>query len=762
MVIDVSLLKRSFYLGIFILIFFLSVSVKGEVLVNPPKDFCHDMQGNIIEGGADLDGDGICDCKDSCQVCILGVFKNGACKLSRDKDENGEIDECEQYWKSDLTQGPKFMRGDSNGDQKIDVSDVIFSLQFLFLGQNNLRCEDAADINDNGKIDLSDAIYILNFLFKGGDPPVVWPEHFFDGIVDGRRCASFLTRDECIQGEYRSFECIWNELDLLDDLERGSCEPRFREDAWKKGFSQHPFWCDIYPQESSDSEGNTVYIRDSLTCNNYILPESEPLPIQEEKCDVEREDENKNGISNEGCKELPPDLRVIAPPLIFITLNQHDHGFKLYEVTNQRKIKDISIKLVSGVDNTEYDLPRGLGAGVTGARDMFTLLPSVSELNERGVADASISGWQSLWDSFYQWQKSIGEKFPPIKLGKIIDKTVKHKIKITVKDENNLESSAFVNFIYQVDIGDENNPQYAIPTDGSFDDDGLNFEGDCSCSDIKVYLTPVQCDQDGSNCQNQQPPFPWPRSSSLEGFYLFEEFIPFGDHGSAMEVLGEEDKLQKRDSWFDPWYFGLGPVFGVFPLKEGLASKTDSPNRDFYKLWTAGPRFQGFHYQVEVDAQGLCSIGEYIQSSILKKNEVKHLTCTGDGINTAVEYNYLPVVDLQNGDGHAGFFGPAYSCSDGFSSIEKDSPFYGYTLNSPIGMYYESEVKKITSGKAAWQNTFTSLRSADANLGIKLYRIADIVTGSNGAVCGCSFELVSDKTGWRVLRDPQCSVFVQG
>ncbi len=64
--------------------------------------------------------------------------------------------------------GPQFLRGDSNNDRKVDISDAISTLGWLFLGKDEPRCLDAADANDDGKVDISDAIFELGFLFLGG------------------------------------------------------------------------------------------------------------------------------------------------------------------------------------------------------------------------------------------------------------------------------------------------------------------------------------------------------------------------------------------------------------------------------------------------------------------------------------------------------------------------------------------------------------------------------------------------------------------
>lgn len=70
-----------------------------------------------------------------------------------------------------------FLRGDTNRDAGVDLSDAVTTLEFLFAGGNLPSCMDAADANDNGVVDMSDPITTLMFLFLGGSlpPPVDEP-----------------------------------------------------------------------------------------------------------------------------------------------------------------------------------------------------------------------------------------------------------------------------------------------------------------------------------------------------------------------------------------------------------------------------------------------------------------------------------------------------------------------------------------------------------------------------------------------------------
>ena len=65
---------------------------------------------------------------------------------------------------------PFFYRGDSNGDDRVTISDPVFTLLALFLGVEQPSCADAADADDNGALDMADPIYLLRFLFQGGAP----------------------------------------------------------------------------------------------------------------------------------------------------------------------------------------------------------------------------------------------------------------------------------------------------------------------------------------------------------------------------------------------------------------------------------------------------------------------------------------------------------------------------------------------------------------------------------------------------------------
>jgi hypothetical protein len=64
-----------------------------------------------------------------------------------------------------------FLRGDSNGDGRVDLSDGIHALAYLFAGGLAPDCIDATDVDDSGSLEISDAIYLVSFLYLGGSAP---------------------------------------------------------------------------------------------------------------------------------------------------------------------------------------------------------------------------------------------------------------------------------------------------------------------------------------------------------------------------------------------------------------------------------------------------------------------------------------------------------------------------------------------------------------------------------------------------------------
>ena len=69
--------------------------------------------------------------------------------------------------------GPETYRfGDANKDGEINVSDVIYLINYLFIdGPEPVPLWIVGDVNCDIKVDVSDVVYLINYLFINGPEP---------------------------------------------------------------------------------------------------------------------------------------------------------------------------------------------------------------------------------------------------------------------------------------------------------------------------------------------------------------------------------------------------------------------------------------------------------------------------------------------------------------------------------------------------------------------------------------------------------------
>ncbi|HVR76600.1 MAG TPA: hypothetical protein VMT52_19885, partial [Planctomycetota bacterium] len=78
---------------------------------------------------------------------------------------------------------------DASGNGSVEITDVIFTLDYLFRGGAAPLCLDAADSNDDGSVNLADSLFTLFYLFAGGGgPPPPFPGTGTDPTVDALGC----------------------------------------------------------------------------------------------------------------------------------------------------------------------------------------------------------------------------------------------------------------------------------------------------------------------------------------------------------------------------------------------------------------------------------------------------------------------------------------------------------------------------------------------------------------------------------------------
>ena len=85
--------------------------------------------------------------------------------------------------------GVAFTRGDVDNNGRIEVTDAVVLLNWLFLNGGTPRCLDAADIDDSGSVNLSAAVALLNYLFVNGpEPALPFPHPGLDPTDDDVPC----------------------------------------------------------------------------------------------------------------------------------------------------------------------------------------------------------------------------------------------------------------------------------------------------------------------------------------------------------------------------------------------------------------------------------------------------------------------------------------------------------------------------------------------------------------------------------------------
>jgi hypothetical protein len=64
-----------------------------------------------------------------------------------------------------------FVAGDANNDETVNASDVVYLINYLFIGGPPPVVLPSGDVNCDGKINASDVVYLINYLFIRGPAP---------------------------------------------------------------------------------------------------------------------------------------------------------------------------------------------------------------------------------------------------------------------------------------------------------------------------------------------------------------------------------------------------------------------------------------------------------------------------------------------------------------------------------------------------------------------------------------------------------------
>jgi len=65
-----------------------------------------------------------------------------------------------------------FLAGDADADGMVDIADVVYLINYLFMDGPAPIPFEAGDVNLDGVIDIADVVYLINYIFLNGPPPL--------------------------------------------------------------------------------------------------------------------------------------------------------------------------------------------------------------------------------------------------------------------------------------------------------------------------------------------------------------------------------------------------------------------------------------------------------------------------------------------------------------------------------------------------------------------------------------------------------------
>jgi len=92
--------------------------------------------------------------------------------FASDLDGDGDIDlATANEYSGNISILLNFSRGDANSDGKIDIADVVYLANYLFMDGPAPSPSDAGDANCDDVVNIADVVYLVTYLFLDGPPP---------------------------------------------------------------------------------------------------------------------------------------------------------------------------------------------------------------------------------------------------------------------------------------------------------------------------------------------------------------------------------------------------------------------------------------------------------------------------------------------------------------------------------------------------------------------------------------------------------------
>lgn len=123
-------------------------------------DLCDDYPNDISN---DSDGDGVCGDVDNCPT----VYNPN----QEDSDDDGIGDACAAMFMCVGIRG----NVDADPSDEINISDLVFLVDFMFTGGSEPPVFEEADMDATGEIDIADLVLLVDYMFTGGPPPEPCP-----------------------------------------------------------------------------------------------------------------------------------------------------------------------------------------------------------------------------------------------------------------------------------------------------------------------------------------------------------------------------------------------------------------------------------------------------------------------------------------------------------------------------------------------------------------------------------------------------------
>ncbi len=132
------------------------------------EDFDSDSIGDSCDTCTDTDGDGYGNPGYSANTCSDDNCPDTSNADQTDFDGDGIGDVCDPVCCA--------IRGDvDHSGLDIDISDLVYLVDYMFTGGSAPICPGEADIDNAGGIDISDLVYLVDYMFSGGPAPVACP-----------------------------------------------------------------------------------------------------------------------------------------------------------------------------------------------------------------------------------------------------------------------------------------------------------------------------------------------------------------------------------------------------------------------------------------------------------------------------------------------------------------------------------------------------------------------------------------------------------